>query len=52
MNESKWDWDFVWEIFPDVWDGMVTIILATILGITIAMVLGLFLALGRRSERR
>ena len=52
MNDSKWDWDFVWEIFPDVWDGMVTIIFATILGITIAMVLGLFLALGRRSERR
>lgn len=47
-----WDWDFVWEAFPRIWGGMVVIIQATLLGISIAMVLGLFLALGRRSERR
>jgi len=47
-----WDWDFVWEVTPRIWDGMVVIIQATIAGITIAMILGLFLALGRRSQRR
>lgn len=51
-NRPVWDWDFVWEVFPRIWDGMVVIIQATVLGITIAMILGLFMALGRRSERR
>jgi polar amino acid transport system permease protein len=37
---------------PRIWGGMVVIIQATLLGITIAMILGLFLALGRRSQRR
>lgn len=46
------NWEFAREVFPEVWGGMVVIIQATLLGITIAMVLGLFLALGRRSERR
>lgn len=49
---SAWDWEFFWDIFPDVWGGMVITIEATLLGITIATVLGLFLALGRRSKRR
>lgn len=52
MNRQTWDWDFVWEIFPRLWGGMVTIIIATLAGIIIAMILGLFLALGRRSQRR
>ncbi len=52
VERQVWDWDFVWEVFPRVWEGMVVIIFATLLGITIAMVLGLFLTLGRRSERR
>lgn len=46
------NWEFAWEVLPRMWEGMVVIIQATLLGITIAMVLGLFLALGRRSETR
>jgi polar amino acid transport system permease protein len=49
---AKWDWEFAWGVVPDLWGGMVILIQATLAGITIAMVLGLFLALGRRSERR
>lgn len=51
-ERQVWDWAFVWEVTPRIWDGMVVIIQATIAGITIAMILGLFLALGRRSQRR
>lgn len=46
------NWEFAWEVLPRMWEGMVVIIQATFLGITIAMILGLFLALGRRSQRR
>lgn len=46
------NWEFAWEVLPRMWEGMVVIIQATLLGITIAMILGLFMALGRRSERR
>jgi polar amino acid transport system permease protein len=49
---QKWDWEFVGEIFPTMVQGMVTTVLATLGGIAIAVVLGLFLALGRRSDRR
>lgn len=51
-DRPKWNWDVVWEYLPEIWGGMVVIIQATIAGITIAMILGLFLALGRRSQRR
>lgn len=51
-DRPKWNWEFAWEVLPELWGGMVTLIQATIAGITIAMILGLFLALGRRSERR
>lgn len=46
------NWEFAWDVLPEMWEGMVVIIQATLLGITMAMVLGLFLALGRRSQRR
>lgn len=51
-DRPKWNWDVVWEHLPAIWGGMVVIIQATLAGITIAMILGLVLALGRRSERR
>lgn len=51
VDTSKWDWNFAADIFPDVMKGMWITIQATLLGITLAMVLGLFLALLRRSER-
>jgi polar amino acid transport system permease protein len=49
---EKWDWEFVGEIFPTMVQGMVITVLATLGGIILAVVLGLFLALGRRSQRR
>lgn len=49
---ENWDTAFALEILPDLWDGMVVIIWNTALGIVIAMVLGLVLALGRRSTSR
>jgi len=51
VDTSKWDWGFTGEIFPDVLKGMWVTIQATLMGITFAMILGLILALLRRSER-
>ncbi|HSJ29660.1 MAG TPA: ectoine/hydroxyectoine ABC transporter permease subunit EhuD [Acidimicrobiia bacterium] len=51
-ERAVWDWEFAWNVLPRIWGGMVVIIQATLLGITIAMILGLFLALGRRSQRK
>lgn len=48
-----WDWDYAWEVFPKiVGDGLVTTIVATVLGSLIAYTLGLVLALLRRSPIR
>lgn len=49
---TAWDWEFAAEIFPDLVEGMLITIAATLLGIIIAVILGLFLALGRRSKRK
>jgi polar amino acid transport system permease protein len=51
MN-TAWDWEFAAEIFPDLVEGMLITIAATLAGIVIAVILGLFLALGRRANRR
>ena len=45
-----WDWEYTWEILPDLLAGLVVTIQATFLGIIIAMALGLVFALLRRSE--
>jgi polar amino acid transport system permease protein len=50
---SRWRWDYAWEVLPD----LLVAFLQYTLGITlaagvIAMVLGLVLALGRRSENK
>lgn len=47
-----WDWEFAWRIMPRLLDGLVVTVQATLLGITLAMVLGLLLAILRRSEVR
>ena len=46
--QNAWDWEFAWEILPELVRGMVTTVSVTLVGIVIAVVLGLFLALGRR----
>jgi polar amino acid transport system permease protein len=47
-----WDWEFAWSIVPDLLRGLRITIQATIFGITFAMIIGLFLAILRRSESR
>lgn len=48
----EWDWAFVVEILPTLIEGVKITILATILGYALAVVLGLGLALLRRTRRR
>ena len=47
-----WDWNFVWQIFPTLLEGVRITILATILGSIVAAIIGLLIALARRSENR
>lgn len=44
------DWEFAWEILPRLLRGLVVTVEATLIGFTIAAVLGLLMALGRRSD--
>lgn len=45
----EWDWDFVWQIMPTLLEGFKITVLATILGALVAAVIGLALAIARRS---
>jgi len=45
----EWDWDFVWQIMPTLLEGFKITILATVLGAAVAAVIGLALAIVRRS---
>lgn len=47
-----WDWQFVIEILPRLLEGLVVTIEATLVGFILAVILGLFLALGRRNENQ
>lgn len=51
MNDI-WSWDRVAEVFPLLIDGLWITIFATVIGMVIASVLGLFVALLRRSKLR
>ncbi|AGS26397.1 ectoine/hydroxyectoine ABC transporter permease subunit EhuD [Rhizobium etli] len=46
----EWDWDFVWQIMPTLLEGFKITLLATILGAAVAMIVGLILAIARRSS--
>lgn len=48
----EWDWEFVWRIMPTMLEGVKITILATILGSVLAAVVGLGIALLRRSQSR
>ena len=48
----EWDWAFVAEIMPTLLDGARITVLATLLGAVVAVVVGLALALLRRSSNR
>lgn len=47
-----WDWGFTWEILPRLLDAAIITIEATLIGFVFAAVLGLLLALMRRSRNR
>jgi len=47
---SVWEWGYTAEIMPDLLDGLIVTLRATAVGITIALILGLFLAVARRSR--
>ena len=48
----EWDWTFVWQILPQLGQGVIITIEATVLGTIVAMVLGLVLAIARRSSNK
>ncbi len=48
----EWKWDFVWEIFPRLVEATGNTLLAAGAGYSIALVLGLFIALAQRSQYR
>ena len=52
QSQGDWDWDFALEILPALLEGLKVTVQATILGILMAMALGLVLAMARRSERK
>jgi polar amino acid transport system permease protein len=45
----EWDWNFVWQIMPTLLEGVKITILATLLGSVLAAIVGLGIALARRS---
>lgn len=48
----EWDWNFVWQIMPTLIQGVKITILATLIGSVLAAVVGLAIALLRRSPNR
>lgn len=51
-GQGTWDWEFFFSLVPDMLNALSVTAFATIYGFTLAVVLGLFLALGRRSSNR
>jgi polar amino acid transport system permease protein len=48
----KWDWNFAFEIFPEILRGLGMTLPAVFFGMLIALVLGLVWAIGRRAHSR
>lgn len=51
-GSENFDWMYFWHLVPLMWQGLQVLAKATVLGFTLAAVLGFLLALGRRSQRR
>jgi polar amino acid transport system permease protein len=47
-----WDWDYVWQVLPALGAASLVTIQAALAGYGFALVLGLLLTLGRRSQRK
>jgi polar amino acid transport system permease protein len=52
VEQATFDWQYAWSIVPRLLDGLVVTVEATVAGTAIALVLGLLLAIARRSHRR
>jgi polar amino acid transport system permease protein len=52
MLGDAWSWPFVIEIMPRLLQGLVVTIQATVVGFALSAIIGLLMALGRRSDRR
>ena len=52
QGSERFDWMYFWHLVPLMWQGLQVLAKATVLGFTIAAVLGFLLALGRRSRLR
>lgn len=50
MKEIIFDWAFAWSLMPKLLDALKVTVFATILGMALAMVLGLFWAVMRKSK--
>ncbi len=48
----SFDWGYVWEVAPRLAEGLLVTIQATLVGMAVALTLGLVLALARRSRHR
>lgn len=46
----KWDWDFVWSFMPALLQGAFVTIQATLVGTTLAIVVGLYVAIARNGK--
>jgi polar amino acid transport system permease protein len=51
-EQTYWDWEFALSIAPQLIDAMWVTLAATLVGFTIAIVVGLIMAIGRRSQVR
>lgn len=51
-GSENFDWMYFWHLVPLMWRGLLITAKATVLGFSVAIVLGFLLALGRRSGRR
>ena len=47
---TLFDWTYAWQILPDLLRASLNTVGITLIGFLIAIVLGLFLAIGRRSR--
>ncbi|ONI85293.1 ectoine/hydroxyectoine ABC transporter permease subunit EhuD [Actinosynnema sp. ALI-1.44] len=50
--DMKFDWNYALDILPQLLDGLLTALIATVVGYAVALVLGLVFALARRSHQK
>ncbi|MCF8467052.1 MAG: ectoine/hydroxyectoine ABC transporter permease subunit EhuD [Sneathiella sp.] len=48
----EWDWNFVWDIMPQLIDGVIITIKAALMGSIVAMIIGLVWAILKRSQNK